>query len=65
MQALLRQIIMSSELDSLMYDDGIQNIASELLKDAMIVVTALPIICVYPFLQRYFVKGVMVGSLKG
>ena len=65
MQALLRQIIMSSELDSLMYDDGIQNIASEMLKDAMIVVTALPIICVYPFLQRYFVKGVMVGSLKG
>lgn len=48
-----------------MYDDGIQNIASEMLKDAMIVVTALPIICVYPFLQRYFVKGVMVGSLKG
>ena len=65
MQALLRQIIMSSELDFLMYDDGIQNIASEMLKDAMIVVTALPIICVYPFLQRYFVKGVMVGSLKG
>lgn len=65
MQALLRQVIMSSEMDSLMYDDGIQNIASEMLKDAMIVVTALPIICVYPFLQRYFVKGVMVGSLKG
>ena len=65
MQALLRQVIMSSEMDSLMYDDGIQNIASEMLKDAMIVVTALPIICVYPFLQRYFVKGVMLGAVKG
>ena len=33
--------------------------------DAMIVVTVLPILFVYPFIQKYFVKGVMVGSLKG
>lgn len=64
-QAILRQILMSSEFSTLMYDDASQNIPSEMLKCAMIVVTALPIICVYPFLQRYFVKGVMVGSLKG
>lgn len=64
-QAILRQILMSSEFNSLMYDDATQNMPSEMLKCAMIVITALPIICIYPFLQRYFVKGIMVGSLKG
>jgi putative aldouronate transport system permease protein len=33
-------------------------------KSASIVVTILPIICIYPFIQKYFVKGVMIGSLK-
>ncbi len=64
-QAILRQILMSSEFNTLMYDDNAQTMPSEMLKCAMIVITALPIICVYPFLQRYFVQGVMVGSLKG
>ena len=65
MQAILRQALMTSEFDTMMYDDAIQSLPSEMLKDAMIVVTVLPIICVYPFIQRYFVKGVMVGSVKG
>ena len=64
-QAILRQILMSSEFNTLLYDDAAQSMPSEMLKCAMIVITALPIICVYPFLQRYFVKGIMVGSLKG
>ena len=64
-QAILRQILMSSEFNNLLYDDGTQNLPSEMLKCAMIAITALPIICVYPFLQRYFVKGIMVGSVKG
>ena len=64
-QAILRQILMSSEFNTLLYDDATQSMPSEMLKCAMIVITALPIICVYPFLQRYFVKGLMVGSLKG
>jgi putative aldouronate transport system permease protein len=37
----------------------------ETVKAAVIMFTALPILILYPFLQRYFVKGVMVGSLKG
>lgn len=35
------------------------------IKYATMVVTTFPIICVYPFLQKYFVKGVMIGSVKG
>lgn len=35
------------------------------IKSAVILVSTAPIICIYPFLQRYFVKGVMVGSVKG
>ena len=35
------------------------------VKMAVIVVSTVPIMCVYPFLQKYFVKGVMVGALKG
>ena len=34
------------------------------LKYAVIVVSILPIVCVYPFLQRYFIKGVLIGSVK-
>lgn len=39
------------------YDQG--------LKMAVVVFTALPILCVYPFLQKYFTSGIMVGSVKG
>ncbi|WP_239614949.1 carbohydrate ABC transporter permease [Cohnella mopanensis] len=41
-----------------------QSITSKSLSMAIMMVATLPIICVYPFLQRYFVKGVLVGSLK-
>ena len=37
----------------------------ENVKGATVVVAVLPIICVYPFMQRYFVKGVTVGAVKG
>ncbi len=38
---------------------------AEILKYAVIIVSTLPILVVYPFLQKYFVKGIMAGSLKG
>lgn len=37
----------------------------ESMRMALLVITVFPILCVYPFLQRYFVKGVMIGSVKG
>ena len=38
---------------------------AEQLKYCIIVVSAAPLLCLYPFLQKYFAKGVMIGSLKG
>ncbi|NLD87675.1 MAG: carbohydrate ABC transporter permease [Clostridiales bacterium] len=38
---------------------------ADLLKHSLIVVSTAPIMCVYPFIQKYFVKGVMLGSIKG
>ena len=37
----------------------------EVLKAACIIFAAVPIICVYPFIQKYFVQGTMVGAVKG
>ena len=42
-----------------------RHITGESLKMAIVFVTIGPIICIYPFIQKYFVKGVMIGSVKG
>lgn len=42
-----------------------QQLTTRSVTAAVMIVTCLPIICVYPFLQKYFVKGVMIGSVKG
>lgn len=44
---------------------GSDSLTPEAIKAATVVVATLPIMCVYPFLQKYFVKGVMVGAIKG
>ena len=38
---------------------------AETVRMATIVIATVPILCVYPFLQKYFVKGMLVGSVKG
>ena len=69
MQNVLRNIINSvSDLDALgseQYELMDVKPASTSLRCAVIVITATPIIIVYPFVQKYFVKGVMIGSVKG
>ena len=69
LQIFLREILIMSQMDSSDFMDdetavAIQGMA-ELIKYALIVVSTAPILCLYPFLQKYFVKGVMIGSLKG
>lgn len=57
----LRAALTSAEAEA----QAIKQLSNDQLKYSMIIFTTLPIIFAYPFLQRYFVKGVMVGSLKG
>lgn len=64
LQILLRRIVITAEGDNLLAVP-IEEQAPETLKAAIIMFTALPILVVYPFLQKYFVQGVLVGSLKG
>lgn len=45
--------------------DQAMTLTPQVIKLATMVVTALPIVCIYPFLQRYFVKGVTMGAVKG
>lgn len=42
-----------------------QNFTAETIRMATMIVVVVPIMCVYPFLQKYFVKGIMIGSIKG
>lgn len=66
-QVWLRQIVIMSSGgvgDSQSMDDGVVPPA-EVIKMAVIVISTVPILMVYPFLQKHFAKGVMLGSVKG
>ncbi|GLX68458.1 carbohydrate ABC transporter permease [Paenibacillus glycanilyticus] len=55
---------MSSQAAALVPEQA-KKISPETLKLAMMIATTAPILLIYPFLQRYFVKGIMIGSIKG
>ena len=38
---------------------------AQTLKYSAIIVSTVPVLCIYPFIQKYFVKGIMIGSVKG
>ncbi|MHA6482491.1 carbohydrate ABC transporter permease [Paenibacillus sp. strain BS8-2] len=73
-QTFLQQLLNASDLSAVMGSNNNQealargsqqNITLMSIKMAVVMVSALPILCVYPFLQKYFVKGVLIGSVKG
>jgi multiple sugar transport system permease protein/putative aldouronate transport system permease protein len=68
LQLFLREILVMNELPADVYDPTMaaakQGLA-DLLKYSLIIVASLPIWCAYPFVQKYFVKGIMIGSIKG
>lgn len=67
LQLTLRSILLQNQASGLGDVDSImeQQKAAELLKYGIIIVSTLPVLVIYPFLQKYFEKGVMVGSVKG
>lgn len=67
LQLALREILISSNTDEMMTGSVApdRQAIGETIKYATIMVATLPILAAYPFLQKYFVKGVMVGALKG
>ncbi len=67
LQIMLRRLIIENN-DSMvnsMITDTIQVVTPDSMKAAILIITIAPILVVYPFLQRYFVTGIMVGSVKG
>ena len=71
LQSFLRDMLMSTKL-TLNNLSGMDTATVELkthlaqtLKYSVIIVSTVPVLCIYPFIQKYFVKGVMVGSVKG
>ena len=68
LQIILREILIessgTSEFD-LAQEAGSYSLYKKLLQYSTIIFATVPILCVYPFVQKYFVKGVMIGSIKG
>ena len=69
LQLVLREILITqSKLgDMAGMDSSVaqKQLNAERIKYAVIIVSSLPVLCLYPFLQKYFMKGVMIGAIKG
>lgn len=69
LQIVLRDILIANSIDvNLIHDSELaaqKQGMFDLLKFSVIIVSSVPVLCLYPFAQKYFVKGVMIGSIKG
>ena len=70
LQLYLREILMTQQMNAVVTTDEMESIAvqqrlAEMIKFVIIIVSTLPVLLIYPFMQKYFVRGVMIGSIKG
>jgi multiple sugar transport system permease protein/putative aldouronate transport system permease protein len=69
LQIVLRDILISNMIDpSVIMDETLMAAKlglADLLKYSLIIVSSLPVMLIYPFIQKYFIQGVMIGSIKG
>jgi putative aldouronate transport system permease protein len=68
LQIMLRNILVQNQIDFTMIDISAfaaRQAMRELLKYALIVVASVPVLLIYPFVQKYFIKGIMIGAIKG
>ena len=69
LQVFLRNILLENSINDLsagsVANESERTYLNELLKYSLIVVASAPLLAVYPFIQKYFVKGVMIGAVKG
>ena len=67
LQVILREILMQNDVGSMTTGVSVadQESIGQSIKYATIMVATVPILCIYPFLQKYFTKGVMIGAVKG
>lgn len=67
LQLVLREILVQNNTEAMLVgtDSFDKGLVAETIKYAVIIVATVPILALYPFLQRYFVKGMMIGALKG
>ena len=65
-QILLRRVVMEDlNLNNSTGEDALETMTPEAIKNAIVIITTLPIVLLYPFLQKYFIKGMIVGAIKG
>lgn len=67
LQLVLREILINSDTTSMTMGTAVSDLeyVGETVKYAVIIISTLPILCVYPFIQKYFTKGAMIGAVKG
>jgi putative aldouronate transport system permease protein len=66
LQLYLQDIVMNADSSSFkMSAEDMMNVPAEGVRAATVIASTVPILLVYPFLQKYFIKGVLIGSVKG
>lgn len=65
MMEVINQSKITASSQAMEYAKNAATTTPESLQMAAIVISTLPIVCVYPFLQKYFIKGIMIGAVKG